>query len=325
MTTLTHHPHMLAFLASLHAAGKASTARTNEGYLRSFSRWLEVERISADHVTTADLERYQAHLKQHRTAVGKELNASTLGTHSAILRSLYGWLHRTGLIVVNPAATLRMPKQPIRTTVTAEHLSQQEAVALLETLHAQMTAARSSIERALAQRNLALIGLALATGRRCHGLLDLLVCHLDFVVQEMRVEKEKGRSGRVLPVAPWALALVRRYLDEGRITLLKGRTSDRVFVSQRRTRLCHKAVEYLLDEVIAATIAANPDLIDLPQKRISTHSLRVSFATLIHGGGCDIRTLNELMLHQSLTTTAAYTPVTTNDLRQAMLDAIPRG
>lgn len=324
MNTPSHHPHIMAFLASLRAAGKASTAHTSEGYLRRFSRWLVSEGLIADRVTTADLERFQAYLKQHRTAVGQPLAATTLGTHSAIVRSLYDWLHGTGLLVVNPAATMRVPKQPFRGSVTAQHLSQQEAVALLATLDAQAAVARFRIERALAQRNLALIGLALATGRRCHGLLDLVVRHLDFDLHEMRVEREKGRFGRVLPVARWALALVRRYLDDGRLTLLKSRASDAVFVSQRSSRMCHKAVEYVLDAAIADTIAANPDLTELPQKRISTHSLRVSFATLIHAGGCDIRTLNELMLHRSLTTTAAYTPVTTNDLRRAMLDAEPR-
>jgi site-specific recombinase XerD len=65
-------------------------------------------------------------------------------------------------------------------------------------------------------------------------------------------------------------------------------------------------------------------LTELPNKRISTHSLRVSFAKLMHDHGCNIRSLNELMLHRSLNTTAAYTPITVDDLRRAVLPCHPR-
>jgi len=320
----THHPHLLAYLASLRAAGKASTARTTEGYLRQFSRWLITEGLTADRVTTSDLQRFQAALHAHRTAAGQPLASATIATMTAMLRSAYAWMHQTGLILIDPAAGLSLPKQAHRAGVTAEHLSQQESIALLATLNRQISLATFPAEQALASRNLALIALALASGRRCHGLLELRLSQLDHDRHEIRIEREKGRTGRVLPVAGWALVVVKMYVDQHRTRLLGQRTSEYLFVSGRSSRMCYKAYAYVLDRAVAATIAANPDLTDLPQKRITTHSLRVSFATLIHAGGCDIRSLNELLLHRSLTTTAAYTPLAVSDLRRALLTTHPR-
>jgi len=131
----THHPHLLAYLASLRAAGKASTARTTEGYLRQFSRWLITEGLTADRVTTSDLQRFQAALHAHRTAAGQPLASATIATMTAMLRSAYAWMHQTGLILIDPAAGLSLPKQAHRAGVTAEHLSQQESIALLATLN----------------------------------------------------------------------------------------------------------------------------------------------------------------------------------------------
>jgi site-specific recombinase XerD len=150
------------------------------------------------------------------------------------------------------------------------------------------------------------------------------VAHLDAEQHELRVEREKGKAGRVLPVAAWAVAVVLRYLNEARPLLLKGRASDYLLVSQRANRLGERAFACLLDTAIAATITRNPDLSELPTKRISTHSLRVTFAVTLFSNGCGIRSLNELMLHANLSTTAQYTPIPLEDLRRVLLQSHPR-
>jgi integrase/recombinase XerD len=154
--------------------------------------------------------------------------------------------------------------------------------------------------------------------------VGLRLCEVDVERNEIRVEREKGRTGRVLPVADWAMATVRRYLTEARLMTLKGKGSPWLFVSQNAAVLCTRGVGFMLAAAIAETIRCNPDLTDLPNKRISTHSLRVSFATLLFQGGANIRSINELMLHSSLTTTGRYTPIPVADLRRALLAAHPR-
>jgi integrase/recombinase XerD len=71
-------------------------------------------------------------------------------------------------------------------------------------------------------------------------------------------------------------------------------------------------------------VAENPDLQELPGKHITWQSLRVSFATLLFANGCAIRSVNELMLHRSLSSTARYTPIPVEDLRQVCRTAHPR-
>jgi site-specific recombinase XerD len=194
--------------------------------------------------------------------------------------------------------------------VSADHLSLQEATALVQTAAELAEAAPAgSWRRAVAWRNLALIALALASGRRRAGLVRIRVEDIDLERQELRVAWEKRRTGRVLPLAAWAVAAVRRYLHEGRPQLLGKRTSALLLIGRDADGLRAASIWPLLQVLVGETIQRNPDLTDLPHKRISPHSLRVSFATMLFRNGCPIRSLNELMLHRRLATTAAYTPI----------------
>jgi site-specific recombinase XerD len=323
---ITPHPAIMAYLDSLRAADKASTATTNAGFLAMLTRWLAPQAIDPFHATAADLARYQLWLaNEHRTRHGEPLALSTQATAILVVKALYRWLHRRGVLLTDPAAALVPADPPTRLAVAKDHLSQQETIALLDTSAARVVeAASGSTTRALRLRDLAAIVLALATGRRCQGLCDLHLAHLDTAQHELRVEREKGKAGRVLPIAAWAVAVVQRYIAEARPLLLHDRESPYLLVSQRAARLCERGFACLLDEAVAATITRNPDLTDLPGKRISTHSLRVTFAVTLFANGCGIRSLNELMLHANLTTTAQYTPIPLEDLRRVLLASHPR-
>lgn len=320
------HPAIVSYLDALRAAGKASTATVNAGFLAKCEGWLLSQGLDVLHVTAADLARYQLWLaNEYHTQAGEPLAQSTQATAILVVKALYRWLARRGVLLVDPAAAIVPVDPPRALTVAKDHLSQQETIALIDTLAALVAEAKPGTTTwALRLRDLAAISLALATGRRCQGLCDLELGHLDAEENELRVEREKGKAGRVLPVAAWAVAVVMRYVREARPLLLKSRASDVLLVSQRADRLCPRAFAFLLDEAIAATVARNPDLSELPGKRISTHSLRVTFAVTLFSNGCGIRSLNELMLHANLTTTAQYTPIPLDDLRRVLLQSHPR-
>lgn len=327
MTPVTvHHPAVQSFLDHLVASNRASTAGTYGSYLGWYESWLATQGadlLTASAATVADYQQFIAN--SYRKRDGNPLALNTQGTLIVVVRTLYGWLYRRNVVLFNPAAAITPAQGPKALTVAKDHLTLDEAVALISTLSDLVAEARpQSSAWALAVRNLSAISIALATGRRCGGLLSLRVDDITVDRAEVRVAKEKGKTGRVLPVAAWAMALVAHYITEARPLILNGRESDALFPTIHRTAMGHSAFVYLLEQAIAETIRRNPDLTALTGKNISTHSLRVTFATVMFANGCGIRSLNELMLHADLNTTAQYTPIPLDDLRRVLLAHHPR-
>ena len=192
-------------------------------------------------------------------------------------------------------------------------------------------------------RRLAGISLALATGRRIGGM-RLRLDQVDLAARELRIEREKGYTGRVLPIAAWAVEVLAAYLKDGRprdlciggakSTAAPASASSSAPVPASESPWLFPgrnggpvgSVQWGSDlhQLVTRTIAANPDLDALSRKRLSWHSLRVSFATMLFRGGCDIRSVNELLLHRCLSTTALYTPMQVDDLRRILRTAHPR-
>ena len=320
------HPSIAAYLDALCAAGRANTARAYGNCLDLFARWAGGAGVDLMRATSDQLAGYQLWIASDRTVrTGAVRARSTQATAIIVVQSFYRWMCDRDLLMHDPSASLTVPSQPVNRQVRKDHLTLQEATALIQTQAALVDKRAPGTKwRALEIRNLAMLALALATGRRVHGLVTLKLHQIDLDRNEVRIEREKGRTGRVLPVAAWAMATVRRYINEARPVTLGGESSPWLFISQCVCALDTRSVGFVLAIAVRETIARNPDLTDLPHKRISTHSLRVSFAHLLFQGGCNIRSINELMLHQSLSTTARYTPVPLADLRRALLTTHPR-
>jgi integrase/recombinase XerD len=164
----------------------------------------------------------------------------------------------------------------------------------------------------------------MASGRRRAGLRDLRLADVDLERAELRVEREKGVAGRVLPIARWAASITATYIRDARPILARGRDLPWLFPGERVERMGHNEAREIVAELHTATCAANPDLANLPGKRITTHSLRVTCARLLFANGCPIRSVNAILLHQKLSTTAAYTPIPVAELRRVLLGAHPR-
>ena len=321
------HPAIVAFLTHLRDGGRMRSAATYSGYFVPFEAWCAGRGLDLLHATHDDLVAYQCAVAVScHVRTGEPLSGCTRVTRNVAVCVLYRWLYRRGVLLFNPAAKLRLPTIPRRLTVAKDHLSQQEVMALLQTLTARVEEqVNGTIPWARELRNLALMATAIATGRRCEGLVTLRVTDLDLERHELRVAREKSRTGRVLPVAAWCIDVLRRYLQEARaIVLGPHRTSDFLFPTRKAAGICGRSLTEILHVAIQETIRRNPDLIHLPRKRISTHSLRVSFASMLFANGCNIRSINELMLHANLSTTSLYVPLGVAELRRALLMAHPR-
>jgi integrase/recombinase XerC len=207
----------------------------------------------------------------------------------ASLRTFFRYLCREGILERNPAAAILSPRLERR---IPGHLDEGEAAALLDVPGADDASLRAR----------ALLELLYATGIRCAELVGLDLSEVDLDARMVRV-LGKGRKERVVPFGTRARAALLAYLPaRARMTP----RTDALFVNRRGGRLTDRSVRTILaDRVRAAALA----------KRISPHGLRHSFATHLLGRGADLRTIQELLGHASLSTTQRYTHV---DLRQIL-------
>lgn len=319
------HPTISDYLQHLILAGKEETARNAKSALGRYAAWLDEHGLTPLTVTTEHLRAYQRFLAEdYRSPSGRPLGRGTQATRLAVVKSYHAWMERRGLVVVDVARHLELTWQA-KGPVRSDYLTLQESTALVQTK--AKTAERypeGCAKWAVEMRDLAFLSLALATGRRRSGLRDLRLANVDAERNELRIEREKGRTGRVLPVAPWAMAMATTYRTKARPILCWQRGNDWFFPGERTERLGKNTIHEVLRRAQAEAVEANPDLTELAAKHLSPHSLRVTFAHLIFQGGANIRTINELMLHQQLGTTGRYVPVPLDDLRRACATAHPR-
>jgi integrase/recombinase XerC len=207
----------------------------------------------------------------------------------ASLRTFFRYLCREGILERNPAAAILSPRLERR---IPGHLDEGEAAALLDVPGADDASLRAR----------ALLELLYATGIRCAELTGLDLPEVDLEARMVRV-LGKGRKERVVPFGTRARAALLAYLP------VRARTSpptEALFVNRRGGRLTDRSIRTIVASRVRQVALA---------KRISPHSLRHSFATHLLGRGADLRTIQELLGHASLSTTQRYTHV---DLRRIL-------
>lgn len=318
---------MLDYLKALEREGRGITAEAYRLGLSNFQAWLDSNGVAdPPKVTFEQLERFQRYMAEdYRSPKREKLGRATQRTRLAAVKGYYRWLYARGITLTDPAKKIRLPKIA-KSFVAKDHLTQQEATALLQTQAKRMDSYKDgSLEWAIESRNLAMLSLAIATGRRRRSLLHLRVKDLDFDRSEIRIEWEKGKPGRVLPCIKWAMDAAKEYVDNARSRILNGRKdAGWLFVSSKGQRVCREFLSRLTARVQKQSAEENPDLEGFGEKRLGSHGLRVTFATMLFLNGAGIRDVNELLLHEQLTTTARYTPLELEDLRRACRLAHPR-
>ena len=207
----------------------------------------------------------------------------------------------------NPAELLSSPKKPQR---LPQVLKAGEVAALLESIPATTP---------LELRDRALFELAYACGLRAEEIVSLDLESIDFDAETVRVEG-KGSKTRLVPVGEHALAALERYLARGRPTLVADGAGGRaLFLSKSGRRLSTSDVRRRLSGWARRAMARSPAL-----ARAHPHALRHSFATHLLDGGADLRAIQELLGHATISTTQVYTRVESARLRSTYSRAHPR-
>jgi len=226
------------------------------------------------------------------------------------LRTFYRFLNATQGLEVNPARAARTPKLDKTLPV---HLERAEIEMLFAEAEARAQAAGEGGFRET--RDLAMLELFYSTGMRLSELAGLNDQDLDLVSDQAKL-RGKGKKERIVPVGSHATAALRRYfrLRDALLAAL-GAPIRPVFVNQRGKRLSTRGVQLALKSLFA-TLARGRDL--------HVHALRHSFATHLLDAGADLRAVQELLGHASLSTTQVYTHTSVERLKKVYHQAHPR-
>ena len=281
------------------AAARVSAAGQHPGTAGATTAVL-TEPTVQQKIREADTERIKSFLAFLGT---QSYSKSTVARKLATLRSFYKFCLRRGYVKAHPLATIRTPKQEKR---LPKFLELDQISKLLST---------PDDRTLLGARDRAMLELLFSTGVRVSELVDLNFAEVDFEGQAIRV-RGKGKKQRTTPVGATALAAVQKYLQLRRADSRSASfDQNAVFVNKHGQRLSTRSVRRKLDKYLLQC-GLDPC--------ISPHTLRHSFATHMLNNGADLRSVQELLGHQSLSTTQVYTHLTTQRLKAAYDEAHPR-
>ncbi len=281
---------------------RAVAAKTRRAYASDttqFARWASARDLAPTAVDMRALRRYVAGLSEQGQA------PSTVARKLAAMRGLFRSQIEIGNRAENPAELLSSPKRPQR---LPRVLKVAEVAALLDRIPATTP---------LELRDRALFELAYGCGLRAEELVTLELESVDFDSETVRVEGKGGRT-RIMPAGEHSLRALELYLARGRPALAVG-SSRALFLSKSGRRLGTSDVRRRLRTWSRLAAARLPVLGDA-----HPHALRHSFATHLLEGGADLRAIQELLGHASISTTQVYTRVESARLRSAYARAHPR-
>jgi integrase/recombinase XerD len=289
-------------------------ANTLASYRRDLRRYVgflvELGIDGLDRITEAVVSDFLMRLREG-DADHPPLTASSAGRTVVAVRGFHKFCVREGLTAVDPAAAVKPPVPPQR---LPKALSVDEVTRILSAA-AGVEAHESSQSAVLSTRDAALLEFLYGTGARISEAVGLDVDDIDLDAGAVLL-RGKGSKERVVPVGTYARDALSAYQVRGRPELVsRGRGTPALFLNARGGRLSRQSAWTVLRR--AAQRAGI-------SKEISPHTLRHSYATHLLDGGADVRVVQELLGHASVTTTQVYTLVTVDKLREVYATSHPR-
>ena len=278
-----------------------NTVRAYDTDLHAYVSWLRREGIVGYDVSHRNLRRYLAELTRAR------YTTRTINRHLSAIRGLYRWLISQDRTTNDAAAAIASPKMAKSLPKT---MGDSDVSALVGTC---------DLDKVEGLRDAAFLELLYATGARISEVSRLDIDDVDLAQAQVRLFG-KGSKERVVPIYGRAVDMVRRYQTDSRPTLAqrrkKGMVPPALFLSVRGNRMSADALRTCFERHAAqAGIDAG----------ITPHAMRHTYATELLSGGADLRSVQELLGHESLATTQIYTHLSVERLKEATRQAHPRG
>ncbi len=280
------------------------TVRAYRSHLEAYADWCRDIKTDVHKVSVTELRRYLAQMHECRLA------PRTLAAHLSAIKAFYRWLNIQKLSDSDPAAAIAAPKLP---DTLPSVLTETQVEALFSAPDASSSAG---------VRDALMLELLIATGARISEAARLKVQDIDMQQRTARLFG-KGSKERIVPLYQNALEVTKTYLKTARPELLSkakgeqgGAMTDRLFISDRGKPMDAAALRRRFDRL--ARIAGLPS-------SVTPHTMRHTFATELLEGGADLRSVQELLGHSSLSTTQIYTHLTPERLKVTLRQAHPRG
>ncbi|MCX6199610.1 MAG: site-specific tyrosine recombinase XerD [Bacteroidetes bacterium] len=281
---------------------KSLSANTVEAYLRDigkFVNYLETENLTL-HVDEVELKHFEGFVK----AISElGFDATSQARIVAGIRAFYRYLLMEDILIINPTELLTTPKRSLKLPDT---LSVEEINALFATI---------DLSTPEGMRNRAMLEVLYGCGLRVTELVNLKISNLFLDVDFIKVIG-KGNKERLVPIGSQAVKYISMYKEQVRchVPIQKGE-EDILFLNRRGKHLTRMYV-FLVIKECASTIGL--------KKIISPHTFRHSFATHLIEGGADLRAVQEMLGHASITTTEIYTHLDRDFLRSTIMQFHPR-
>lgn len=277
------------------------TVRAYRSHLEAYARWCEKEHVEGLRVSVAELRGYLG----DRQRLGDA--PRTLAAHLSAIRSLYRWLNIEEIIDKDPAAALQSPKLPSTLPIV---LSTSQLDLLFNAVDGSTPGG---------VRDGTMLELLIASGARISELARLCLNDFDRSHQTLRL-LGKGSKERIVPLYNKAFGSLDIYVRQARLALLEKAhcsqsDTNRLFISDRGRPMDAAALRRRFDLLVRKA--------GLPAG-ITPHTMRHTYATELLEGGADLRSVQELLGHSSLSTTQIYTHVSPERLRTAIHQAHPR-
>ena len=296
---ISHVEQFIEYLSKVRNLSE-NTLRSYQTDLLAFEQWCSREGVEVAKVDHRNLRLYLAYLKQ------AQYSAKTLNRHLSSLRGFYKWMQREKLIATDPALALSNPRAPRNLPHT---MTDSDVNRLLESCDSST---------AVGLRDRAFLEFLYATGARISEVATLKLEQIDLQNGTVRLFG-KGSKERIVPLYESAIEWLKKYLRSSRPTLLlkdkTGRTHSALFISVRGNDMSADSLRKVFSSYLAA---AGLD------SSLSPHAMRHTYATELLGGGADLRIVQELLGHESLSTTQVYTHLSVDRLKEAAKAAHPR-
>jgi integrase/recombinase XerC len=295
---MKNNPEIELFLKHLKIT-RNYTDNTIESYrheLLKYYIYLEQNGIKKENITKKEIREYLKLLDE------KVQKKSTISHNISAIRSYYNYLMKEEKIKRNIWRQIKNPKLP------------KKIPNFLTTMEIDRLFSYQEKQTPYQLRNRLILELLFATGLRVSELVNIKLLDIDLTNKSIRT-LGKGKKERIVYFGEYAEEMLNVYLNQARSFFLNGKKSEFLLVGKNTTQLTRTRINEILDELVKKAGLHH---------HISPHVLRHTFATQLLNNGADLRSVQELLGHENLSTTQIYTHVTNDQLRKAYLDNMPR-